>query len=74
MHPVQTRILKKGAAEPEARFSPSELAREFDVPLGTASYHVTALRKRGLLKKAGTKTVRGAVQHHYKLSENALEC
>src|SRR4051812_14390171 len=37
MHPLQVRILERGAATPDQRFSPVDLAAEFSEPLGNVS-------------------------------------
>jgi DNA-binding MarR family transcriptional regulator len=65
-HPLRLRIMERAAADPGARFSPVELAGEFGAPLGNVSYHTRALLAQGLIVRAGTKTVRGAVQHYYR--------
>jgi predicted transcriptional regulator len=52
--------------------APIELADELDAKLGDVSYHVRVLHSRGLLKKAGTETRRGAVKHYYAIAEPAL--
>jgi|tagenome__1003787_1003787.scaffolds.fasta_scaffold20333379_2 DNA-binding transcriptional ArsR family regulator len=70
LHPLQVQILERAAKAPEERFSAVELADEFDVKLPNISYHVRVLGERGLLKKAGTKQRRGAIQHYYKLAAN----
>jgi DNA-binding transcriptional ArsR family regulator len=72
LHPLRVRIIKRAAAEPDARFSPVGLAAEFGEPLGNISYHVRSLFAAGLLVKAGTATRRGAVQHYYKASMKLL--
>jgi DNA-binding transcriptional ArsR family regulator len=72
MHPLALRILERAAAEPDERFAPTELALELDEKLGNVSYHMRALVAAGLLKPAGTKTVRGALKHYYVIAEGAL--
>jgi hypothetical protein len=72
MHDLQVQILERAVTSPSERFSPVELAAEFRAPLGNVSYHVRVLLGRGLLKKAGTATRRGAVQHYYAISAAAL--
>jgi DNA-binding MarR family transcriptional regulator len=72
MHPLQLRILEYGAADPDRRFSPSDLAEEWGERLGNVSYHVRVLHQQKLLKEAGTKPVRGALQHYYKIGAKAL--
>lgn len=72
MHPLQVQILERASSDPDTRFSPTELADEFKAPLGNVSYHVRKLSQIGLLKSAGTTPVRGALQHHYKLTAKSL--
>src|SRR3954454_22776663 len=71
LHPLQVRIIER-AADSEERFSPSGLAAEWGVPLGNVSYHVKVLAGLGLLQRAGSKTVRGAVKHFYRASPGLL--
>jgi hypothetical protein len=71
-HPLRLRIIEAAASGPEGRFSPVELAREFDEPLGNVAYHVRTLVGDGLLAKAGTSPRRGAVQHYYRASARLL--
>jgi hypothetical protein len=70
MHPMQVRILERAAAG--EKLTPVRLAEEMGEKLGNTAYHVRCLHDRGLLKKAGTKQVRGAVAHYYVIAENAL--
>jgi hypothetical protein len=70
MHPLQLRILER--AVDGDRISAVELAREFEAKLGDVSYHIRALHERGLLKKAGTRARRRAVQHFYSIANNAV--
>lgn len=70
MHPLAVRILET-ALEGD-RFAPSELSAAWDEPLGNVSYHTRTLVNRGLLKAAGTRIKRGAVQHFYRIDEKAL--
>ncbi len=72
MHPAAVRILERALASPGERFSLTKPADEFGEKLGNVSYHVRVLRKAGLVKTAGTRTVRWAVQHFYIVSEKAL--
>ena len=43
------------------------------VTLGTLSHHTRELRAAGLLTGAGTRPVRGAIQHFYRLSDRGRE-
>jgi hypothetical protein len=55
------------AAEP---LSPSDLARQLDEKLGTVSYHVGIMLRLGALEEAGTKQVRGALEHFYVIADD----
>jgi DNA-binding transcriptional ArsR family regulator len=46
--------------------SPKELSQELQAPLSTVNYHVTELRKAGLLEIVGEEQVRGAIEHFYR--------
>lgn len=67
-HPLRPRILETMAIA--SKMSPSELRATLDppVPLGVISYHVRQLHGAGLIRKAGTRPRRGAVEHFYELN------
>jgi len=52
--------------------SPSEIAREIDVPVMEVSYHVRELRTRGLIKLVRTEKRRGFREHFYALSSQVM--
>jgi DNA-binding transcriptional ArsR family regulator len=62
-HPLRMRLL---AALSERESSPSELAVEFDEPLGNVSYHIKTLEELGCIELVRTTPARGALQHHYR--------
>ncbi|MEA2492852.1 MAG: hypothetical protein QOJ29_763 [Thermoleophilaceae bacterium] len=70
MHPLQICVLELAASG--EKVSPVDLEDDVGVPLGNCAYHVRVLHERGLLKKAGTKRRRGAIQHYYVLTAKAL--
>ncbi len=72
LHPLQVRILEQMADDPQGRFSPSELASEFGMPLGIVAYHVKALHGQGLLRSAGQRARPGVMQHYYRASASLL--
>lgn len=72
LHPLRVRIIERAAADPEARFSPKQLADEWGVPLGNVSYHVSVLYGRGMLTRAGTGRARGARINYYRVSAKLL--
>jgi DNA-binding transcriptional ArsR family regulator len=62
-HPLRVRILNYLE---QRTASPKQLAAEFNIPLGTVSYHVRALSSLGLLRLVARKPRRGAVEHYYR--------
>jgi DNA-binding transcriptional ArsR family regulator len=63
-HPTRRRILRL-MLDRKQRLSATEIAAEFEMPLGDASYHLVSLRDLRAVKPAGTKQVRGALQRFY---------
>lgn len=61
-HPLRLRIL---AVLDDRVASPSELASEFNSPIGNVSYHVRILEALGLIRLVRTTPKRGAIEHHY---------
>jgi DNA-binding transcriptional ArsR family regulator len=62
-HPLRLAYLR--ALADQGRLSPSDYARQAGEPLGNVSYHVSALRKAGVLEVAETIPRRGAMEHRY---------
>ena len=62
-HPVRVQIL---SSLEDRVASPSRLAEELDVPLGTVSYHVRILAGLGLIELVDQKQRRGAIEHYYR--------
>jgi DNA-binding transcriptional ArsR family regulator len=65
-HPLRARILNEKAGE-GVRFSPGELAKEWDEPLANIAYHVRALLDLKLIKLVKKTQRRGAIEHHYEV-------
>jgi len=63
-HPLRRRIWY---AIDERPISPRELADELGEPVNDVAYHVRVLRDLGVIELSGTKPVRGATQHFYRL-------
>jgi hypothetical protein len=62
-HPIRLealRIFSYGVA------SPSEVASELHVTLGSLTYHVKVLRNFGCIESVRTAQVRGATEHFYR--------
>lgn len=66
-HPLRVRVVRLAAAG--GKLSPSEVAEAVGAPLGNVAYHVRQLHKLGVLVKAGSRPVRGAVEHYYRLAD-----
>lgn len=62
-HPLRVQILQ---ALSERDASPSELARELDVPLPNLSYHFRMLVQLDMLTLKRTAQRRGAIEHYYR--------
>jgi DNA-binding transcriptional ArsR family regulator len=70
-HPLRVSILEVLSLDDGARtLSPKELSQELQAPLSTVNYHVTELRKAGLLEIVGEQQVRGAIEHFYRAVGN----
>ena len=66
-HPLRVSILEVLSLDDGARtLSPKELSQELQAPLSTVNYHVTELRKDGLIEIVGEQQVRGAIEHFYR--------
>ena len=70
LHPTQVEILEALAACD--RLSPVEFCSNGQ-EIGRVAYHFRALRKVGLLERAGSKQRRGATEHYYRLSKKARD-
>jgi hypothetical protein len=68
-HPLRIRIVF-GLSAPDTRLSPSQLAEHLEEPLPNVAYHVRMLVKAKLLRQAGDRQVRGAVEHFYMLASD----
>ncbi|MGB2711726.1 MAG: winged helix-turn-helix domain-containing protein [Conexibacter sp.] len=66
-HPHRIEIMRRFLAMGTA--TPSDMADALGLPLGTVSYHIRALAKRGVLRLAGRTQRRGASVHHYQLAD-----
>jgi DNA-binding transcriptional ArsR family regulator len=72
-HPTRLQILD--ALRGEAVLSPSQLLGRVSPPTGLANvaYHTRALASLGLLRPAGERPARGALEHFYRLSTHGRE-
>lgn len=65
-HPLRVSILEVLNLDGGRILSPKDLSRELQSPLSTVNYHVTELRKCGLLEVVDERQVRGAIEHFYR--------
>jgi DNA-binding transcriptional ArsR family regulator len=62
-HPLRVEIARRLLVD--GKSSPSGLAEQLGQPLGNVSYHVRQLAAAGVIRQAGTRPRRGAVEHFY---------
>jgi predicted ArsR family transcriptional regulator len=65
-HPLRISILEVLAMDGGRTLSPSDLSYELRTPLSNVNYHVTELRRTGLVELTGERPVRGATEHFYR--------
>jgi DNA-binding transcriptional ArsR family regulator len=65
-HPLRISILEVLGMDEGRTLSPSDLSYELRTPLSNVNYHVTELRRTGLVELAGERQVRGATEHFYR--------
>ena len=65
-HPLRISILEVLGMDGGRTLSPSDLSYELRTPLSNVNYHVTELRRTGLVERAGERPVRGATEHFYR--------
>lgn len=70
-HPDKVSIIRD--MRTEGKLSPVAWSVANGVPLGNASYHFGSLLKLGVLKAAGTRQRRGALEHFYTLKGSEAE-
>jgi DNA-binding transcriptional ArsR family regulator len=66
-HPYRVEIMRRFLAA--GTTTPVEIAGHLALPLGTVSYHVKFLARRGIVRLAGRTQRRGASVHHYQLTD-----
>ena len=65
-HPLRVSILEVLNIDGGRTLSPKDLSLELQAPLSTVNYHVTELRRSGLVKVVDERQVRGAIEHFYR--------
>jgi DNA-binding transcriptional ArsR family regulator len=68
-HPIRMRAMQILS---ERVASPSDIARELNLPVANVSYHVTTLLRYGFIEEVDTAYVRGAVEHFYRAVERPV--
>ena len=64
-HQLRRRIMRL-LGDLREQSSPTKIAEEFDMHVGTVGYHVRVLEQLGAVELTDEKMVRGAVEHFYK--------
>jgi len=65
-HPLRVSILEVMGIDRGRTLSPKDLSLELQAPLSTVNYHVTELRRSGLVEVIEEHQVRGAIEHFYR--------
>jgi Helix-turn-helix domain len=68
-HPLRVSILEVLGIDGGRVLSPKDLSVELHAPLSTVNYHVTELRRSGLVAVVDEQQVRGAIEHFYRVVE-----
>lgn len=66
-HPLRVSILEVLGIDGSRTLSPKDLSLELRAPLSTVNYHVTELRRSGLVEVVEEHQVRGAIEHFYRV-------
>lgn len=64
-HPLRVAIMEALNIDEGRTLSPKDLSLELQAPLSTVNYHVTALKRAGLVEIVDERQVRGAIEHFY---------
>jgi DNA-binding transcriptional ArsR family regulator len=68
-HPIRVRALR---ILTERVASPSDIARELDLPIANVSYHIQSLLRLGCIEEVEHRHVRGAIEHMYRAVRRPL--
>lgn len=69
-HPLRVSIMEVLNLDGGRILSPKDLSLELQAPLSTVNYHVTELRRCGLLEVVDEQQVRGAIEHFYRAADS----
>ena len=72
-HPLRVSILEVLGIDSGRVLSPKDLSLELRSPLSTVNYHVTELRRSGLVEVVEEHQVRGAIEHFYRTVDTGEE-
>lgn len=72
-HPIRRAILRQMDAQENGGVSPKELADSLQQSIPLIAYHMRLLAKPGIVKMVKTLPRRGAVEHFYARTGNALD-
>lgn len=64
-HPLRVAIMEALNIDEGRTLSPKDLSLELQAPLSTVNYHITALKRSGLVEIVDERQVRGAIEHFY---------
>jgi DNA-binding transcriptional ArsR family regulator len=67
-HPIRVQALK---ILNERVASPSDIARDLELPVANVSYHIKTLLQLGCIEEVEYRHVRGAVEHRYRAIRRA---
>jgi DNA-binding transcriptional ArsR family regulator len=70
-HPLRVSILEVLGIDRGRILSPKDLSLELQAPLSTVNYHVTELRRSGLVEVVEEHQVRGAIEHFYRVIDGS---
>lgn len=70
-HPIRNAAVFHVARTGQA--SPNDIANALGIPLNLMAYHVRILREANVLKLNGKRQVRGAIEHFYIVSPEAVK-
>jgi len=68
-HPIRVKVL---TILTERIASPSEIAKQIELPLGNISYHIKVLSELGFIEIKKEEKVRGSIAHFYKAVDRPL--
>src|SRR5690242_14400409 len=71
LHPRRFGLLQILSLDDGRTLSPSECSYELHTNVADANYHLTVLKRSGIVRLAHTKAIRGAQEHFYCLADHS---